>query len=110
MDGWTNIMQFHEDIFSSWFVSMYFVLVIVICTFFVLNMTIALMLLKYEEVQADLQKEAEHDSENRDMFSYELHQLGEFIFPEEEYHELVDFIVDTDGVIIDKGAFKYLKA
>ena len=43
-------MQFHEDIFSSWFVSMYFVLVIVICTFFVLNMTIALMLLKYEEV------------------------------------------------------------
>lgn len=109
LDGWSNIMQFHDDIFSSVFVSVYFVMVIVICDFFVLNMTIALMLLKYETVQEDITKDASHDSEDRDMFSRELHQLGEFIFPE-KHHDLVDFIVDTDGVTINKAAFKHLKA
>jgi hypothetical protein len=109
MDGWTTIMAIHEDLFVSWFVQWYFVLVIVVCSFFVLNLTIALMLLKYEEVQADLRKDAAHDSEDRDMFSRELHDLGEFIFGP-EHHALVDFIVDTDGIMIHKAALKELKA
>lgn len=73
MDGWTNIMAIHEDVFAPWFVQWYFVLVIVVCSFFVLNLTIALMLLKYEQAQTDNSAEASHDSDERDIFSKELH-------------------------------------
>ena len=66
------------------------------------------MLLKYEQAQGDVGEDVAHDSEERDMFTRELHELGEFIF-EEKYHAIVDFIVDTDGVTICKAAFKELK-
>lgn len=108
-DGWSDIMAIYEDAFAPWFVSLYFVLVVVVCADFILNLTIALMLLKYDEAQQDNSKTASHDSDERDMFSKELHDLGEKIFPE-KYHNIVDFIVDTDGIAIDKGAYKELKA
>ena len=38
-----------EDAYDVWFVDLYFLLCIVVCSMFVLNLTIAVMLLKYEE-------------------------------------------------------------
>jgi hypothetical protein len=49
MEGWTKIMNIYEDAYSGWFVQSYFILCIVICSFFLLNLTIAVMLMKFEE-------------------------------------------------------------
>lgn len=38
-----------ENAYYAWFVDIYFLLCVIICSFFVLNLTIAVMLLKYEE-------------------------------------------------------------
>lgn len=48
MDGWTRIMNIHQDIYNSVFVHTFFIICIWICSFFILNLTIALMLMKYE--------------------------------------------------------------
>lgn len=50
MDGWTKIMGLHQDIYSTTFVNFYFITVVWICSFFILNLTIASMLMKYAEV------------------------------------------------------------
>ena len=49
MDAWTNIMAIHEDVFGETFVICYYILLVVICSFFILNLTIALMLMQYEK-------------------------------------------------------------
>lgn len=49
LEGWINVSNMYEDAYSLWFVDIYFLLCIIVCSFFVLNLTIAVMLLKYEE-------------------------------------------------------------
>lgn len=49
LEGWIDITHIFEDSYDPWFVDFYFLLCIIICSFFVLNLTIAVMLLKYEE-------------------------------------------------------------
>jgi hypothetical protein len=50
MEGWTKIMNIYEDAYASWFVILYFICCVVICSIFLLNLTIAVMLMKYEEL------------------------------------------------------------
>ena len=50
MEGWTKVMYIYQDAYAHWFVSIYFISCIVICAFFLLNLTIAVMLNKYEEL------------------------------------------------------------
>ena len=50
MEGWTKIMNIFVDSYQPWFVNLYFILCILICSFFLLNLTIAVMLMKYEEL------------------------------------------------------------
>ena len=69
MDGWTKIMGLHTDIYSPTFVHFYFITVVWICSFFILNLTIASMLMKYAEVD----KAAEESGESGpDQFEQEL--------------------------------------
>ena len=49
MEGWIDVMHIYEDSYEMWFVNVYFFCCIIVCSFFVLNLTIAVMLLKYEE-------------------------------------------------------------
>jgi hypothetical protein len=49
LEGWIDITNIYRDAYDSSFVIIYFLLCIIICSFFVLNLTIAVMLLKYEE-------------------------------------------------------------
>lgn len=74
LDGWTQIMNIHQDIYMTPVVHFYFLTVVWTCAFFVLNLTIALMLMKYEEV------ESRKDSDDHDSFEVELEDLGEEIF------------------------------
>ena len=50
MEGWTKIMNIYQDVYIEQFVLSYFVMCVVICSFFLLNLTIAVMLMKYEEL------------------------------------------------------------
>jgi len=43
-------MNIYEDASNALFVSIYFISCVVICSFFLLNLTIAVMLMKYEEL------------------------------------------------------------
>ena len=50
LEGWIDITNIYTDAYQGWFVNIYFLLCIIVCSFFVLNLTIAVMLLKYEEL------------------------------------------------------------
>ena len=62
MEGWTKIMNIYEDSYARWFVQMYFIMCVVICSFFLLNLTIAVMLMKYEELDKN-QANSKHNEE-----------------------------------------------
>jgi len=51
MEGWTDIMNIYQDAYVPWFVNLYFISCVVICSFFLLNLTIAVMLMKYLELE-----------------------------------------------------------
>ena len=55
-------MNIYEDGDAAWVVISYFVMCVVICSFFLLNLTIAVMLMKYEELDKsqDNNKHIEH--------------------------------------------------
>ena len=60
MEGWTKIMNIYEDAANRTFVVFYYISCVVICSFFLLNLTIAVMLMKYEELDKT-SKNSEHD-------------------------------------------------
>ena len=47
MDGWTPIMNFHEKAGSPWFSWIFYISTVVVCSFFILNLTVAQMMIKY---------------------------------------------------------------
>ena len=50
MEGWTKIMNIYEDTGTQLMVVVYFVTCVIVCSFFLLNLTIAVMLMKYEDL------------------------------------------------------------
>jgi len=50
MEGWTKIMNIHQDVYMNTLVVTYFLLCIIICAVFLLNLTIAVMLMEYAEL------------------------------------------------------------
>ena len=42
LEGWINVSNMYEDAYHVWFVDVYFLLCIIVCSFFVLNLTILL--------------------------------------------------------------------
>lgn len=42
-------MAIYEDVYGESFVICYFILCVIICSFFILNLTIALMLMQYNK-------------------------------------------------------------
>jgi len=82
MEGWTKIMNIYEDAYYFWFVNIYFMACVVICSLFLLNLTIAVMLMRYEELD-----KAQDDSKHKE----ELKQLGISIkLP----NELIEFLLN----------------
>lgn len=67
MEGWTKIMNIYQDVYLGWFVSLYFTVCVVICSFFLLNLTIAVMLMKYEELDKIDKSKSQHKDELRDI-------------------------------------------
>ena len=88
LEGWIDITNIYEDVYATWFVDLYFVLCIIVCSFFVLNLTIAVMLLKYEEAD---------QSEKSSTHVQELYQYGEQIGLPVKF---VDFLINQDNLSI----------
>ena len=94
MEGWTLIMYNLEDAYISAVTSSYFVLCVVICSLFLLNLTIAVMLQKYD----DLGK-ANHD----DAGDNELEEVGrEACLPD----KIIQFIIENDNLVMSKSSSK----
>ena len=91
-------MNIYVDTYSPWFVNLYFILCILICSFFLLNLTIAVMLMKYEE----LDKSTSNSKHNQD-----LRQLGLEIMPLQP--ELIKFLINTDSIQIQREALSLLR-
>lgn len=82
LEGWINVSNMYQDAYEPWFVEVYFLLCIVVCSFFVLNLTIAVMLLKYEDFDK---------SEKGSVHLEELHEYGQQIgLP----FRFIDFIIE----------------
>lgn len=74
----------------TWLVDIYFVSCIVICSFFLLKLTVAVMLGKYKELDKN-----EHDSRHKN----DLREIGnELKLPP----ELTEFFIDQENIEIRK--------
>ena len=47
LEGWTKIMEIYSDAYLSPVVTLYFIACVVVCSIFILNLTIAIMLNNY---------------------------------------------------------------
>jgi len=74
LEGWIDITNIYEDAYQVGFVCVYFLLCIIVCSFFVLNLTIAVMLLKYEELDKS-EKSSEHLEDLR-VYGNEIGENG----------------------------------
>lgn len=98
MEGWTKIMNIYEDAANRTFVVFYYISCVVICSFFLLNLTIAVMLMKYEELDKT-SKNSEHD--------VSLREMGRQIRGMEP--KLIEFLIDQDNIQIQGEGQKLLK-
>lgn len=51
LEGWTTLSYIYLDVANAYFVDFYFVLCVVINSFFLLNLTIAVMLTEYDDIE-----------------------------------------------------------
>ena len=51
LEGWTTVMYIFQDVGSNVTIVLYFNACVIICSFFLLNLTIAVMLMEYEELE-----------------------------------------------------------
>jgi hypothetical protein len=98
MEGWIDISNMFDDAYSPAFVKIYFLLVIIICSLFILNLTIAVMLLKHEELDKSGNSSAHLD---------DLVELGKEIKLPELF---VEFLIEQEGISISQKGLKILKS
>ena len=79
-------MYIYQDAYLKWFVIIYFVMVIIICSFFLINLTVAVMLGKYEELDK---------SEDSEKHKNELRNIGYDIgLPK----ELTEYLINKENI------------
>jgi len=60
LEGWTQIMYMIQDAYSYYFAAIYFSLCIIICSYFLLNLTVAVMLDNFSIMQNTSEKLKKH--------------------------------------------------
>ncbi|CAI2378686.1 unnamed protein product [Moneuplotes crassus] len=94
MEGWTNIMYIYQNSSSRYIAPLYFIFLLFVGSFFILNLTIAIMLDKYEEISSA--------QGNKEMIN-ELFDIGrEAGLP----NELTEFLLNHDIKSKDKKQSK----
>lgn len=100
MDGWTVMMNMYENAGSPTFSWAYYICCVIVCSFFILNLTIAQMMMKYALVS--------DQSDVVDEFDKELYEIGEDIFGP-EHMPIAEFVINREYIAVDEKAKKYLK-
>lgn len=92
MEGWTIIMYIYMDLHETPMVVSYFISCVICCSFFLLNLTIAVMLMEYEQLDK---------SEDNSSHKEQLRQIGrDSLLP----RPLVDFIIVQNNIKVSKKA------
>ena len=97
LEGWIDITHIYEDSYDAGFVNFYFLLCILVCSFFVLNLTIAVMLLKYEEFDK---------SEKNTTHVQDLAEYGERVGLPEQF---VEFVIEQDTLSVSPAGLAMVK-
>ena len=97
MEGWTTVMYIFQDVAWPPFVIFYFMSCVIICSFFILNLTIAVMLQEY-----GILIESAVSSNVKDLREYGVVECN-------VKSELVDFVIFQSNLTIGRKAKKILK-
>jgi hypothetical protein len=97
LEGWIDITHIYEDSYDMGFVNFYFLLCILVCSFFVLNLTIAVMLLKYEEFDK---------SEKNTTHFQDLAEYGEGVGLPDKF---VEFVIEQDTLSVSPAGLAMVK-
>jgi hypothetical protein len=82
LEGWIDILNIYQDVFTYGAVVFYFLMCVVVCSMFVLNLTIAVMLIAFMD---------ENDENEDNTDNSELVEQGESIgLP----YKLIDFLIE----------------
>ena len=95
LEGWTKMMYYYSDAYNPWLTHFYFISLIIICSFFILNLTVAILLDNY----------AENENQEGGLISsaIELTEAGKSAgLPE----EVIDFVIHQDITTIKKKKTK----
>lgn len=90
-------MYMMQDAYSKYITAIYFVLAVIVCAFFLINLTIAIMLKNYDELDKN-EKNTTHQA-----------NLIEIGMNAKLPSKLIYFIVGEDNLIVNKRAKKRLK-
>jgi len=92
-------MNIYENAGSPVFSWFYYIGCVIVCSFFVLNLTIAQMMIKYGLVS--------DQSEVVDEFDKELYVIADRIFGS-EHKKLAEFIIQREYIEVSEKAKEYL--
>jgi hypothetical protein len=99
MEGWSKMMYYYSDAYFPLITRFYFITLIIICSFFVLNLTIAILLYNYED--------NEYKDGGLKSNTLELTDAGkEASLPK----EVIDFIIHQDITTMKKKKKTFLMA
>lgn len=97
MEGWTDMMYILMDAVNPHFVKFYFISCVIVCSFFLLNLTVAVMLMEYEELDK---------TDQNGTHKIQLQVMGtQSVLPP----PLINFIIQQNSITISKKANKLLK-
>lgn len=91
LEGWTQMMYYYSDAYNPWITHFYFISLVIVCSFFILNLTVAILLDNY----------AENENQDGGLISstIELTEAGKAAgLPE----EVIDFVIHQDITTIKK--------
>ena len=89
-------MYIFQDVYSPTFVALYFIVCVVVCSFFLLNLTIAVMLMEYDKLD---------NSEDSSSHKSTLRKIGlEADLPK----GLTEFLINSSNLTIGKKAKKII--
>ena len=85
MEGWTKMMYYYSDAYFPVLTHIYFISLVIICSFFIINLTVAILLDNYAE--------SEHQNNENLTNTVELIDAGkQASLPA----EVIDFIIEQD--------------
>lgn len=79
LEGWTNVMSMIADGYNLYTVSVYFLLLVVVCSYFLLNLTVAVMLDNFKNLNSAATQQYLREYENNRLRLQQLKEIQVFL-------------------------------